>query len=158
MPDAMRQCKECQQTKPISEFYSKGGGKRDWTCKTCRQRQAESRRSNSIESFMADRYARLKSNRIKQFDWEIVVADLLHLWREQKGRCALSGRLMTAFYDGTRREDQVSVDRIRPDIGYLPNNIQLVCYRANMLKHTLSQPNFIHWCRQIVEYQDAHKD
>ena len=158
MPKETRQCKVCQQVKPITDFYSKGGGYRDWTCKTCRQRMAEERRSNSIESFMADRHAKLKSNRIQKFAWEIDVTDLLDLWREQKGRCALSGRLMTAFYDGTRREDQVSVDRICPDIGYLPNNIQLVCYRANMLKHTLSQPNFIHWCRQIVEYQDANKN
>ena len=158
MPEETRQCKVCQQVKPITDFYSKGGGYKDWTCKTCRQRMAEERRSNSIESFMADRYAKLKSNRIQKFQWDIEVSDLLYLWHEQKRRCALSGRLMTAFYDGTRREDQVSVDRIRPDIGYLPNNIQLVCYRANMLKHTLSQPNFVHWCRQIVEYQDAHKN
>lgn len=156
--DANRKCKSCKRTKPRTDFYSKGNGYRDWTCKSCRQQLAEERRSGSIEAFMRNRYTKLKSARKKDFEWSITLDDLMALWWEQKGRCALSGRLMTAFYDGAHSEDQLSVDRIRPDMGYIPNNVQLVCYRANMMKHTLSNPMFVHWCKQIGEFSTASND
>ena len=106
---------------------------------------------------MANRYAKLKSARKDTHAWEITVADLLDCWEAQRGHCALTGRLMTAFYDGKTSDDQVSVDRIRPDLGYIPTNIQLVCYRANMMKHTLTDGMFVHWCQQIVEHKQQRR-
>ena len=53
--------------------------------------------------------------------------------KKQKGRCALSGMLMTYAKDGTgKKEFNISIDRIHPHRGYIASNMQLVCHRVNI--------------------------
>ena len=36
----------------------------------------------------------------------------------------------------------------------IPNNIQLVCSRVNILKHSLSEDLLYWWCKNIIEYKE----
>ena len=64
--------------------------------------------------------------------------DLLQLWRDQKGLCALSGLPMT-FKQGRLLLTSVSVDRIVARKGYVRGNVQLVCAALNALKGSASE-------------------
>ena len=53
-----------------------------------------------------------------------------------------------------RRDLNVSIDRIDPDIDYLVTNIQLVCLRANTMKHTMKEDELYWWAKNIVECKE----
>jgi hypothetical protein len=58
---------------------------------------------------------------------------------------------MTHAKDGEGKKDlNVSLDRINPNEGYKPGNIQLVAYRVNIMKHSLSEDLFLWWCENVV--------
>ena len=95
------------------------------------------------------KYSRKKNN--PELGWGIETQDLIDRWQMQKGRCALSNILMTYAKDGGgKKEFNVSIDRISPHVGYTPGNIQLVCYRVNLMKHTLPEEELYWWCKNIV--------
>lgn len=57
---------------------------------------------------------------------------------------------MTHHVDGRGTKDfNASIDRINPDLGYTPQNIQLVTYRVNIMRHTLSVDMFWWWVKNI---------
>lgn len=62
-------------------------------------------------------------------------------WLAQQGRCALTGFPMQPV--GTARRDVcnypfvVTVDRIDPAQGYIPDNCRLVCHRANFMRSNI---------------------
>ena len=52
-------------------------------------------------------------------------------------------------YRGICRDCHV-IDRIDPSVLYVRSNIQLVCQRANIIKHTLTEDMMLWWCENIV--------
>ena len=57
---------------------------------------------------------------------------------------------MTHHVDGRgAKEFNASIDRVNPDKGYTPQNIQLVAYRVNIMRHTLSMDMFWWWVKNI---------
>ena len=95
-----------------------------------------------------------KKEKVK-VDWDIELEDVLELWDKQEGKCALTGLFMTYHKDGSGKKDlNASIDRINPDIEYLVTNIQLVCSRANTLKHNLREDELYWWAKNIVEFKE----
>ena len=47
----------------------------------------------------------------------------------------------------------ISIDRENNDKGYSNSNVQLVCKRVNIAKHTLNNKEFIKWCKRITANQ-----
>jgi hypothetical protein len=150
LPKNTRTCKVCHEEKPIDAF-SMNGVYRLYTCKGCKHKAKDKLRNASVEAFLRYSLAGLKHSRKKREDLEfaITVADLVELWEEQEGRCALSGLVMTRHRGFGETTTNASVDRIDPAKGYVRSNIQLVCWQANKMKHTLPQPEFFFWIRQI---------
>ena len=48
------------------------------------------------------------------------------------------------------------MDRINPDLGYVHGNVQLVAYRINIMKHTLSEDQLYWWVKNLVEKQSTN--
>ena len=64
-------------------------------------------------------------------------------------------RLFGQLKHGSGRRDlNASIDRIDPDIDYLAHNIQLVCARANAMKHVLKEDELYWWAKNIVESKE----
>ncbi len=72
--------------------------------------------------------------RVRTLDFDVDMAHLLSLWREQKGRCAVSGLSFTEEWKGesfVKTPFGPSLDRIDSSKGYMQENVRLVCMAAN---------------------------
>nr|QBK91800.1 MAG: Zn-finger protein [Pithovirus LCPAC304] len=108
---------------------------------------------------MTNLFGHLKKNAIKRkLDVAISRQDIIDLYKQQDGRCALTGEILTHICEpGTRRVNirhtyNISVDRIDSQKPYTIDNIQLVGNRVNTIKWDLDQDDFIALCKKITLY------
>lgn len=148
-----KECLSCNQILDVSQFPA---GRAN--CATCKIAQAQVRISGSYESYLRNLYSGSRSavkqgKRNKVMEWAITSEDLVWLWEKQKGRCAISGVFLTHHRDGSGKKDyNASIDRISGEKGYTPKNVQLVCYRINIMKHTLPEDMFYWWIKTINDF------
>lgn len=85
---------------------------------------------------------------------ELTVDMVVRMFRQQGGRCALTGFEMTFDPKGGRESlFNMSIDRIDSSGGYTASNIQLACLFANKMKAHLPMQQFVSWCGAIVDEQ-----
>ena len=153
----VRKCRVCKKGLPLDRFYTDtgtGGRRRLRTkCKTCTQNQIRDASSLTYQTFLAKVYSSSKHARRKGgFVWEITLQDIVDLWEEQNGRCAVTSLVMTHHRDGTGHKDfNASIDRLNPNIGYTRDNIRLVCYAVNIMRHRMDESEFYFWIKSIYE-------
>ena len=75
----------------------------------------------------------------------------MQMWDRQEGRCAITGIPMTHRWGDNPPYTNVSVDRIDSNIGYVRENVQLVCKAVNLMKHAMDQAELEFWCMAIIE-------
>ena len=71
----------------------------------------------------------------KSLDFNLDHGYLVDLWDKQCGRCDISGIVFNLDYPekpGEPRFDAPSLDRIKPELGYIKGNVRLVIYQINM--------------------------
>jgi len=86
------------------------------------------------------------------FDFDITLMDVVAIWLEQEGKCALT-KIELDWQGGTLQERnplRASIDRIDVDKGYVKANIRLVCHWANNARSTYSDGLFRSMCEQTV--------
>ena len=156
------QCSSCKRHLPQEEFETReSANKKSFTrsyCRECHQAKNNKSKSSNPHSYLANSCAQLKYARQKEgIEWFLTSDDLVELWEEQEGKCALTGQIMT-WYKGEGPQDMnVSIDRIYPDKPYYKINIQLVCYRMNIMKHTLNDSELYWWCKNLVVSMESKK-
>ena len=127
-------------------------------CSACKQSNRAVVVSSSYQNFLRNLHSQSKSANKKGrsgrlLEWSITPEDLIALWEKQEGRCALSGMYLTHHRDGSgKKEYNASIDRISPEKEYSPENVQLVCYRVNLLKHNLPEDMFYWWVKTIHDF------
>lgn len=77
------------------------------------------------------------------------IDDMVGMFIEQKGLCALTGFQMSLSRVEEECDMSASLDRIDSAGHYVANNVQFVCRRANVMKMDMDQASFIRWCRAI---------
>jgi hypothetical protein len=82
--------------------------------------------------------------------WELTIDDGVELYRQQDGKCALTGVPITCAGDFTNGIT-ASIDRIDNAKGYVPGNVQLVHKEVNMMRGTLSVPRFLELCKAVAD-------
>jgi len=148
-------CSTCQRELPRELFEAKRR-----SCRACRTTSQRKRTSSSYEHYLRYLYSNAKSSLTSEtkthprdIAWELEPHDLIALWEKQEGRCAISGVFLTHHKDGTGRYDfNASIDRISPDLPYTPQNVHLVAYRINIMKHTLTSDMFYWWVKTIHDF------
>ena len=155
-----KKCAGCKKTFSLDKFKStnaKGEFHRKM-CTSCRNIGQNKNKSRSPETYLKSIFTHLQYSRKKKNPdmlWALEAQDLIDIWHKQKGMCALTGLVMTYHKDGAGKKDlNASIDRIDPHTYYIPSNIQLVCSRVNILKHTLSEDLLYWWCKNIVEFKE----
>lgn len=148
-------CIACGEDKHTHLFYERLDGSVEPVCRACRRVAEQKTQNNSPRDYLRNTLAKAKYGAKKRgLVWDIDIDQVMQIWEEQKGRCALSGVRMQAAKDGKGRKDlNVSLDRIDQDKGYSfkPRNVQLVCLRVNLMKHNLAEHNFFWWCQNVVD-------
>jgi hypothetical protein len=81
---------------------------------------------------------------------------LLKLLKDQNGKCALTGWDLEFtrggdFGSGTNPLG-CSIDRKDNLVGYIPSNVQLVCWKANKIKNSLSDAEFKELCKAVANH------
>ncbi len=70
-------------------------------------------------------------------------------WRAQQGRCAMTGFPMQ--FSGEKLSPwTVSIDRIVPELGYVPDNCRMVCFRANEMRGNMNDAEFRVWLTSLL--------
>jgi hypothetical protein len=77
---------------------------------------------------------------------DLTVCDISAKLREQNGRCAKTGRVIS-FIDGT-----ASVDRINSDIGYTVSNIRITTIMANLCQLYYTDAEMALFCTDYVRH------
>lgn len=166
-----RKCRECQVEKPRDEGFERTKtGHYRLVCRPCR---ADYMRNKNIifreqfgvsyhtfakglcaENFIRDLHRVAKRRAYdKRRQFELSFDFLLDLWTKQEGKCALSGVPMTFIVGKKKVPTNITIDRINSSVGYIPGNVHLVCYIANIMKNVLTMEEFYLWCSRIVEVQ-----
>ena len=99
------------------------------------------------------RLYRKGSERCRNFSKEMLdVDELLELHEQQNGICPISGITMTHIRQTGRTWTNASVDRIDPTRGYEEGTVRLVCAAVNIMKHELTDDQFLWWARAITAH------
>lgn len=142
-------CIICKVDQPPENFESAR-----LTCRSCRQTAFQRHTSATYATYLHEVF-RTAKQRAKRRGTEFTIdeQDLLDLWAEQDGRCALSGVVMTHHRDGSgKKEFNGSIDRIVSTKGYHITNVQMVAYRVNIMKNTLPADLFYWWIKTIRDF------
>lgn len=154
-------CSECKMYKSVDEFFhvthNKYRKEMSYMCKECKKkvRKEKVEELSDAESLLNTMKIRLHDakNRAKKKNlyFDLTLDDLMNLWTQQKGKCALTGFAMTYKYICNKYKYSVSLDRINPEKGYTLDNLQLVCHAANMMKGTFSEDELLKFCNAIIK-------
>lgn len=120
------------------------------TCNPCKNKERMRQAGEDLSKYIALKITWGKNNAKRRgLDFNLTKQELLDLYEEQKGLCALSGLPMTRSSDNS--EYSLSIDRIDSESGYTKDNVQLVCWRINTMKSSLSVEMFKWWCKVIAK-------
>ncbi|MCR4297490.1 MAG: hypothetical protein NUV75_01870 [Gallionella sp.] len=85
----------------------------------------------------------------------VTTSELMGLWESQKGKCALSGEIMT-WGRGGLKPTTISVDRINRKRGYSIDNVRLVCYQVNAFRGMWSDEQMLFMAKAIVKAEGVY--
>lgn len=157
-------CRVCEKKMNLDFFpvrYRSGNYKNHTPiCKVCDLARANAWKSSSPRNFLSGRYTEAKARGrrgnipvSKDFTLELLVS----MYKEQKGKCAVSGLPMTWEIEvfkkanaDNRRGTNISIDRINSSKGYEPKNIRLVCEKVNQIKSSMNDVDLYFWSAQIA--------
>lgn len=96
----------------------------------------------------------------RKLEFEIDLDDVAKCYFGQRGLCAISGVPMTysPMIGSKTAKSNISIDRVNSDAGYLPSNIQLVCYAINIMKSDMLLDELRYWCAHVVLAQSDEGD
>ena len=166
-----KKCTRCNQVKDLELFdrkkENKTDGRKSW-CKQCSSKHSKTvwssyKRDKDHEALSASPYKFLKhwlinvkkpNKRARHpVHPSLSIEDLMELWNTQQGKCAKTGITMTHLKGSGKVDTNVSVDRIDNNIKeYNKDNIQLVCYRYNLMKHEMDERLLAFWCKTILQH------
>lgn len=109
-----------------------------------------------LVSAISDRLMQAKE-RVKKYGGVAMDIDrdyLYQMFKDQQGLCALSGALMKVEKGAITC---LSLDQIKPGLGYVKGNVQWVAWAVNRAKGDMDSDVFLDMCLQIVEYRKVQR-
>ena len=173
--DGFSRCSQCKETKSLEHFYLSDSYRngvssrcRDCTKEEIRRRNKTSKTKARRKAYLSrpDVIARLRAWKkatprhtlairlnaaLKRRPTETAVTldELVQMWRDQDGLCALSGVEMT-WRDGETTPTSISIDRKDCGLGYTRRNIRLICVQVNLFKGRWSDEQMLGMAHAIV--------
>jgi hypothetical protein len=108
-------------------------------CKNCRHIQDRKVINSSIEKFINRSVSVARSRaKLKNIPFEITTEYMIQQYENQQGKCFYTDEIMTWGYGNGRLHSALSLDKIIPELGYVPGNSVFCCDIVNMIKRDLS--------------------
>lgn len=158
--DGTKYCTKCKDYHVVSEFQTKKSapdGLQSYCKKIKRQQMIEW--ASTQDGFLTRLFDYLKNNaekRARDIKIEITKDDVIELYKQQNGKCALTGQQLTTNVVTNENNLSplwnISVDRIDSNGNYTKDNIQLVGAMINKMKWDFSQDDFINACKLVASY------
>lgn len=168
-------CGLCFKKRPNSDFQIIQGKWIYRRCKACRRllnRRWRAAHPDKVDLYHQRSYRRSRTkirgyitvllsqsrNRSKRMNLKECNLDLNYLcdlFKRQKGVCAISGTRMLfgkAKGRGHAHDKTVSLDRIKPELGYVKGNVRFVTLWANVMRYQKSDNQLLDMCRLIVRH------
>ena len=157
-------CIDCLEMKPISHFHRKRDAADGHTpyCMPCGNARSIAWQSKNKGRLASKRYAARQANprhsinvslygALKRCPTEdpATIDDIMKIWKDQSGRCAVSGIQMT-WAKGSVLSTSITLDRIDPFSGYTASNIRLVCHAVNAFRGRMSDDEMFTMALAIV--------
>lgn len=163
----MKKCGSCAAEKRVDDFYTvarKDGTRRVISiCKDCDGKKGADYRNGIPGRLVCLLITARRRAKMHSFDFDLTKKHITELYRTQTGRCALSGRTLSAVSG----PDLISLDRIDSSLGYVQGNVELTTWRVNCMKSNMANDDFIAACREVaslasvrgaVQEQDSTQD
>lgn len=95
-----------------------------------------------ISTLMSDTKKRANKH---GFDFNLTLKDLIELWAEQNGKCALTGMEFSLESGSLQNKNpfKISIDRINNSRGYIKSNVRFLTHWANNAKSTWTDQIFL---------------
>ena len=141
-------CPSCKEDKPLNEYHKNSQNpywKLEVYCKVCRKIQSRQWRIDNF--FKAQDRSKRAECKQKGILYNLTPQYLEELWT---GTCPIFG--VSLIKGSGQTETSPSIDRIRPDLGYVKGNVQFISARANRIKYNASAGEL----RQIADYIDKY--
>ena len=146
---------DCGKERKFLSSYLFGNGERRATiCVGCYSEQEEL--NQRVENEIPPRFWKRFLDHSKRRKISVLLSkeEAFLKYKGQKKKCAFSGEglYFTKFRTNYNRYTNASLDRINSDLPYTIDNVQWVHKKVNIMKHMLSDQEFIKWCKKIVLY------
>lgn len=143
-------CKKCKQLKPLKQFqYGRKGQKYQYRfsyCNKCRKNQTYLNLNSSTDKFLSDRYNRLKRRaKVRKIKFNITKEYFIKQFHEQKGRCFYTNQPMRCLVGEGLSRVSLSVDKVRPEKGYIKGNLVFCTHKVNTIKCDLTLNELKMW-------------
>ena len=162
-----RTCPKCKIDKPISDYSNKAKTGYCKACKTISQKIQRNILSNEQKLFLLNKRKEDRGKDYKAFIkylyfgakssakrrnviFTLTLEALINKVEEQKLLCAITGESLTFITGNGLTYTNCSIDKIIPALGYIDTNIQLVSFRANIMKNTQSMSELYERCKKIL--------
>lgn len=131
-----------------------------WVCKTCQRLKSKGQRrlwkrghTDPLTYNLKRSFGQAKHNSKKiGRDFTIAFADVMAMWGNQGGKCAITDTPMEFIPgDGERRRNKVTMDRIDSSLGYVDGNVWLVAEWANRAKTDLTREELITFAHGLIK-------
>lgn len=141
-----RKCNFCKKVKARKDFrilYRPNGENIRHECKVCEKIS----HGKSPRSFISRLMAGAKQRKNLKFNLDLNYLE--ELYKNQKGKCAISKINMSNIAGKGHIDTNISIDRIDSTKGYIKGNVHLVCYIINRMKTDLELKDFKSYCRKV---------
>lgn len=155
-------CKDCGIPKPESDYTPSLWKNGVYRCRPCKTAYGKKRkavvgsgayRTAKLHQWRSGIKTRCDKSGVK---FELTVDHLRLMLNEQDNKCAISKiELMPPQRGGWATWDSPSVDRIKPELGYVPGNVRLVLHCINSFRGSMSDEQMISVARAMVDNASA---
>lgn len=169
----LKHCYKCDRDLPRGSFHYDRYtlDKRRNKCRECVAEQDRERKRNPTPKFTAYKHKRQISYRQRRpnnalyqglrlalkrrpTDNPVTTAELVDIFNEQHGKCALSGILMTwggrSDVKGAFQPNSMSIDRIDQSQGYIKDNVRLICTCFNSFRGRMTDAEMLLYAQALV--------
>lgn len=144
-------CRECGVGLREGEnWYDSDADQYHYICKSCRNARSAKWRQNNPAKVLLNR-ARRRARR-KGIPFEITTRDI-----RIPNYCPVLGIPLEVGAE-SGHDSSPSLDRIDPDLGYVPGNVQVISNRANTLKSNASSEEMAAIVRHLQEIERRADD